>query len=50
MRVKDAEAQFIKNDLVNPRAIFSFRTQRINSKLLLQAAAIKILFHGIARA
>ena len=47
MLAKDAEAQFIKNDLVNPRAIVSFRNQRVDRELL-QAAAIKILLHGIA--
>ena len=48
MLAKDAEAQFIKNDLVNPLTIFSLRDQRVDSELLLQAPAIKILLHGIA--
>lgn len=38
---KGAEAQLIKNNLIDARPIVSLRDQRLNGKLLLQTAAIK---------
>ena len=39
--IKRAQAQLIKNNPVNAFAIVSFRNQRLNSKLRLQAPTIK---------